>query len=306
MSISVVIPSHNRVLDLKIAIRSVFKQTITPYELIIVDDGSIDPVKSTVFNDAPESLKCLLLTNVVPLGGNHARNKGVLAATGDYIAFLDDDDEFFNNKIEIINEMIHNYPDVDLFYHKAEIHMVKEGYFYFSRPSTFENCDDAFKNLLIKNWVGGTPMVIVKKKSLIDVGGFDEQMPALQDYELWLRMAKRKMKFKIVNKALTKYNYITKKATVSKSVEVNEKAILLIEKKFENDYKKLSKKEIAQYKGWQKKNIIHRAILNGQKREALKGQLEQLYNYPNLGNFLKIFAVLFGPKFIYKLKSKGF
>jgi len=306
MSISIVIPSHNRLSDLKIAVSSVFKQTVTPYELIVVDDGSIDSVKSSVFNGAPESLKCLLLTNRVPRGGNHARNKGVVAATGDYIAFLDDDDEFFNNKIEIINEMIHNYPEVDLFYHKAEIHMVKEGYFYFSRPSAFDNCDNAFKNLLIKNWVGGTPMVIVKKKSLIDAGGFDEQMPALQDYELWLRMAKMKMKFKLVNKALTKYNYITKKSTVSKSVEINEKAILLIEKKFENDYKKLSVKEVAQYKEWQKKNVIHRAILNGQKKVALKGQLEQVYIYPSAGNFLKVFAILFGPKFIYKLKSKGF
>jgi glycosyltransferase involved in cell wall biosynthesis len=306
MKISVIIPSHNRLLDLKKAVESVFNQSILPFELIVIDDGSTEAVEYSIFDNAPDGLKCLLLTNEVPLGGNNARNKGVLEASGGYIAFLDDDDEFFRDKIKIISEFISKNHEVDLFYHKAEIHMVKEGYVYFSRPTAYESSDDAFKNLLIKNWVGGTPMVIVKKKSLIEVGGFDEQMPALQDYELWLRMAKLNMKFMLVNEPLTKYNYVTKKQTVSKSVKVNQHAVSLIEKKFEEDYKNLSKKDYRKYRQWQYKNTIHRSILNGQIGLAFKCQFEQLYKYPSFWNFFKFFAILLGPQFIYKLKSKGF
>jgi len=306
MKISVIIPTHNRLLDLINAVESVFNQSNLPFELIVVDDGSTEVVERSIFDNAPDGLKCLLLTNKVPLGGNNARNRGIWAASGEYIAFLDDDDEFFRDKIKIISEFISKNHEVDLFYHKAEIHMVKEGYVYFSRPTAYENTDDAFKNLLIKNWVGGTPMVIVKKKSLIAVDGFDEQMPALQDYDLWLRMAKLNMQFLFVNKPLTKYNYVTKKQTVSKSAKVNEQAVSLIEKKFEEDYKNLSKKDFTEYKQWQYKNIIHRSILNGQIGLAFKYQFEQLCKYPSFGNFFKIFAVLLGPKFIYKLRSKGF
>ena len=209
MTISVVIPSHNRLDELKIAIKSVFDQTMVPNELIVVDDGSSLPLGENIFKGAPKKLHCILLTNKTPKGGNFARNIAIKEATSEYIAFLDDDDEFFNQKLEEVTKSIKENPDTDLFYHTAKIQMVNERLFYYSKPLYFEDKKEVFKNLLIGNFIGGTPMVIVKRQSLIEVGSFDEVMPALQDYELWLRMAKAEMVFKFINKALTKYNYVT-------------------------------------------------------------------------------------------------
>lgn len=305
MNISVVIPTHNRKLELKSAILSVFNQTILPTELIVVDDCSDEELTDDIFHGAPLQLKCILLRNVVPLGGNYARNRGVSFATGEYIAFLDDDDEFFTNKIEVVKNELVISPEVDLFYHIAEIHMVIEGVKYFSKPKKFDKSENIFKSLLINNWIGGTPMVIVKKSSLQIIGSFNEQMPALQDYELWLRMAKAKMSFKFIDKPLTKYNYFTKKHSVSKSFKINEEAIRLIETKFKSEYSSLSKREIRTYNEYKTKNIIHRLILNGSNVKALIKQVNQFLLYPHPENFIKIFVILIGTKFIFLLKSKG-
>ena len=165
---------------------------------------------------------------------------------------------------------------------------------------------EIFKNLLIGNFIGGTPMVIVKRQSLIEVGSFDEVMPALQDYELWLRMAKAEMTFKFINKALTKYNYVTERRTVSKSFKINEIARDLIRNKFNGDYNKLTKFELAKHEEYVRNNIIHRAILNNQRKVALKLQYKQMISNFNLTNLFKFLSILLGSKFIFFLKTKGF
>jgi len=306
MTISVVIPSHNRLDELKIAIKSVFGQTMVPNELIVVDDGSSQPLDENIFKGAPKKIQCILLTNKTPKGGNFARNIAVKEAKSEYIAFLDDDDEFFNQKLEEVTKSIKENPDTDLFYHIAKIQMVNERLFYYSKPSYFEDKKDFFKNLLIGNFIGGTPMVIVKKQSLIEVGSFDEEMPALQDYELWLRMAKAEMAFKFINKALTKYNYVTERRTVSKSFKINETARDLIRNKFNGDYNKLNKSELVKHEEYVRNNIIHRAILNNQRKVALKLQYKQMTSNFNLTNFFKFISILLGSKFIFFLKTKGF
>lgn len=306
MTISVVIPSHNRLDELKNAVKSVFDQTILPNELIVVDDGSSKPLDENIFKDAPKNLKCLLLTNKIPKGGNFARNIAINNASSDYIAFLDDDDEFFSQKLEEVTNSIEDNPDADLFYHTAKILMVNERLFYYSKPLYFKDKEEVFKNLLIGNFIGGTPMVIVKRQSLIEVGGFNEEMPALQDYELWLRMAKVKMTFKFINKPLTKYNYVTERKTVSKSFKINNIARGLIRNKFIDDYKKLNKSELAKHEEFIRNNIVHRAILNNQRKLALKIQYKQMVSNFNLTNLFKLTSIFLGPKFIFFMKSKGF
>ncbi|MFX3835049.1 hypothetical protein ACJBS4_11740, partial [Streptococcus suis] len=77
------------------------------------------------------------------------------------------------------------------------------------------------KELAVLNFIGGTPMVIVKKTSFIDSGGFDVTLDALEDYELWLRMASNDYKFMRITKALTLCYYTTSNTSVSKNIENN-------------------------------------------------------------------------------------
>lgn len=189
--ISVVIPTHNRLDGLKKSLESLLRQKQLPDEVIVVDDGSRLAVEYSVFEGFPTQVKCILLRNDEPKGGNNARNQGVMAASGDYIAFLDDDDQFKPNKVEVLQREIAKNASVDVFYHPAHIHMLNEGVSYISKPYGFSQDEDVYRSLLVQNRIGGTPMVTVRKQALLDVGLFDEQMPAMQDYELWLRLAKK-------------------------------------------------------------------------------------------------------------------
>ena len=209
-SISVVIPTHNRPDGLAAAVKSVFNQTLQPKELIVVDDGSNPPVTEDVFTGCPAGLTTKLIRNEHPKGANNARNRGIVEATGEWIAFLDDDDEFFKDKIAAVSEVIAEKGDaIDLIYHPAHIFMVNEGVSYISKPKKFLPEDDVFRQLLIKNHIGGTSMVIARKEALVKAGMFDEQLPALQDYELWLRMIKGNCNLYMIDMPLTRYHHKT-------------------------------------------------------------------------------------------------
>lgn len=304
MKVSVVIPTHNRPAGLQDALASLLKQTVLPDEVVVVDDGSQEPVPKTIFDFFPAEVEVKLLRNEKPMGGNNARNRGVLASTSDYIAFLDDDDAFKPNKIEELKKAIYASNEADIIYHPAHIHMVNEGVSYFSKPKAFKDGEDVFRHLLVKNVIGGTPMVTIKRQSLVDVGLFDEKMPALQDYELWLRMAKAGAEFYFINIPLTDYRYISKKRSVSKGIDTNEQAVHLIESKYAADYQALTAREIRCHKGWKMHMKIHKSLLNGHKGIALKYQIELFLKQPSISNFLSVGIVLLGPTMVYRLKAR--
>jgi glycosyltransferase involved in cell wall biosynthesis len=301
---SVVIPTHNRLEDLQQALTSVFSQTVKPLEIIVVDDGSTPKVSDDIFATAPDETRTLLLRNESPKGAPHARNRGIEAASGSWIAFLDDDDEFKPNKIEQITNHIQQNPGCELISHPADIHMVNEGVTYTSRPRQFTPEDDIFKSMLIKNEIGGTPMVAAKKKILIEAGKFQESMPALQDYELWLRVARITTHFSLLPLPLTICHYRSQKKSVSKSIKSNQSAIRFIEKKYSKEYKTFSKDEIKKHDQWKSRMLIHKSILNGDIFSALGHQLKHLIHYPSLYNLMALCAILAGPEFIYRMKAK--
>lgn len=304
MKVSVVIPTHNRPAGLQDALASLLKQTVLPDEVVVVDDGSQEPVPKTIFDFFPAEVEVKLLRNEKPMGGNNARNRGVLASTSDYIAFLDDDDAFKPNKIEELKKAIYASNEADIIYHPAHIHMANEGVSYFSKPKAFKDGEDVFRHLLVKNVIGGTPMVTIKRQSLVDVGLFDEEMPALQDYELWLRLAKNGFRFFFIETALTDYYYETKRSSVSKSMDVNEVAIGLIEKKFGEDYKLLSRSEKKEYECWKRRKLVHKSLLNGRCFKALRYQFYLFMFSPSFANFIPLLVIPLGPKMVFKLKAK--
>ncbi|MDY0276307.1 MAG: glycosyltransferase family A protein [Desulfomicrobium sp.] len=302
ITISVIIPTHNRPELLKRALQSVLKQTLTPYEVIVVDDVGCTKTKTIV--ESMNSHLVMYVHNIAGIGAASSRNLGIEYSSGDYVAFLDDDDEFKTNKIEVLTREIKSNPDFDVFYHPAHINMVNEGISYYSKPYIFKENDDIFRALLTQNFIGGTPMVVVRKQSLIDAKLFDEQLPALEDYDLWLKLAKNKCYFKYINSALTNYYYTTKTKSISKDLKKHTQALNKIENKYYNERFNLSKKEKKIYNEWRYRMNIHKALLNGQYFTALKYQLRLCLYSPTIKNIFSLLVVMLGPKLVFKLKSK--
>ena len=116
MNISVVIPTYNRIELLKRSIDSVINQTIKPSEIIIVDDGSNDGTEAMV-KKKYDSLKLIKQKNK---GASAARNSGIKASSGEWICFLDSDDEWKNDKLEKQIIAVANNSDYKFFHSSSE------------------------------------------------------------------------------------------------------------------------------------------------------------------------------------------
>lgn len=304
--ISVIIPTHNRIEDLKKALNSVFTQTVLPSEVIVVDDGSLPAVPETIFDEAPVAIKTLLLRNEQPKGAPSARNAGVNAASGEWIAFLDDDDEFFPEKIEAVkNAVLEKGSDIDLIYHPGQITMVNEGISYVSTTKNIESCGDVFSALLLQNHIGGTSMVAAKRSSLLQVGCFDSNLPAMQDYDLWLRMAKAGCRFKYLDGTFTKYNSYTNKnqKSITKSFDSYTQAREILDQKYSEEYSRLpGSKRLLEMRKHNRK--IRCAYLNKQYFRSIGLNAIGFLKFRKMKYALSFSASFFGPTFIFWLRSK--
>ncbi|MGB9587486.1 MAG: glycosyltransferase family 2 protein, partial [Armatimonadota bacterium] len=105
-TVSVVIPTYNRALLVERAIRSVLGQTYTDFEVIVVDDGSTDDTKRILADLAHEDPRVRWFHHSENRGAQAARNTGCRAAEGEYIAFLDSDNEWLSNKLHLQMELL--------------------------------------------------------------------------------------------------------------------------------------------------------------------------------------------------------
>ncbi len=303
-NISVVIPTHNRPGGLAAAVKSVFSQTLPPKELIVVDDGSTPPISADIFSGCPAGVSVKLLRNGSPKGANNARNRGIREAAGEWIAFLDDDDEFFPEKIEVVSQAINEKgPPVDVIYHPAHIFMVNEGVSYISKPTSFSSEDDVFRKLLIKNHIGGTPMVVVRKSALVKAGLFDEQLPALQDYELWLRLAQSDYTFSLLKKPLTKYHHITKTKSITSHEDSGLQALYAIEQKYSKAFAGLNEKERRLFEMRKQNRRVRVSLLNNNNLLASKLFWQGFLRFKKPKYLAGAIVALFGSKAVFWLRS---
>ena len=116
--VSVIVPTHNRADYLSAAIESVLEQTFQDFELLVVDDASTDTTAALVSSFSDSRIKFIRLD--MNRGGSAARNQGILSSRCDYIAFLDDDDAWTPEKLELQVELLDRAP--------AEVGAVYTGY----------------------------------------------------------------------------------------------------------------------------------------------------------------------------------
>jgi glycosyltransferase involved in cell wall biosynthesis len=184
--ISVIIPTYNRDKVILRAIESVLKQTYLNFEIIIIDDGSTDKTE-------------LLLNNLVSknqiqyyktenLGVSHARNLGVSKSSGDWIAFLDSDDEWLPHKLQTQIEYLETNPHLQIVYgqeiwmrnglrvNQKKIHQKYGGWI-------FDKC--------IQQCFIAPSSTMLTKNLFIEMGQFDLDFLVCEDYDLWLKISSK-------------------------------------------------------------------------------------------------------------------
>lgn len=192
--VTAIITTHNRLPLLKRAIDSVQSQTYTNIELIVVDDGSTDGTREYCENQPFSYI--YIAHNQRPAsvigGGNYARNVGVKAAHGEYVAFLDDDDAWLPEKIEKQVALIES-KDCELVYGGVRYEQISaEGVSYqdFVHPESFQG--DMSHRILLTTSTTTTSNILARRDAVIEAGMFDVSLAFWQEYELLIRMAQRK------------------------------------------------------------------------------------------------------------------
>ena len=178
--VSIIIPAYNRKDFLKQAIESVESQTYTHYELIIVDDGSTDSTREYLHSIVHPHL--FLHHSGKP---GYVRNRGFLAAKGEYIAFLDSDDLWKPEKIEKQILFFMYNPGI-LICHTQEIWQ-RNGKIISQKKQKHKREGDIFFDSL-KKCIIGPSTVMMKRNLFIDSGMFHPGLEIAEDYELWLRI----------------------------------------------------------------------------------------------------------------------
>lgn len=182
--VSVIIPTFNRRELVREAIVSALKQRGARLEVIVVDDGSVDDTAAMVA-EFGDGVRCLRMDH---RGVSAARNAGILASRGRWIAFLDSDDLWLPNKISAQIQFLRDHPEY-------RICQTEEVWIRGARkinPKKYHQKPEGhcFEQLLDRCLV--SPSAVLLERSLLEeVGLFDEELPACEDYDLWLRIGCR-------------------------------------------------------------------------------------------------------------------
>jgi len=185
-TVSVVIPCFNSERFIQEAIDSVMGQTVTPIEIICVDDGSTDGSLPKL-QDLSKQIPILQVIAQKNAGATHARNRGLEQAQGDYVQFLDADDALLPEKIERQLAIVekNNAPGLVIgSYSKFN----SNGDLIYTQSQEYQRASLWLK--LMRTQLGITSSNLFKRSEVVAVGGWDESLKSSQEYDLMYRMMK--------------------------------------------------------------------------------------------------------------------
>ncbi len=186
--VTVIIPAYNAAMYIGETLESVFRQTHSNYEVIVVNDGSPD-------SRALELALLPFLSRITYLkqdncGPSGARNTGIMKARGKYLAFLDSDDYWLPRHLEKQVALFKRDPTLDLVYADCVLlqNNLPIGSAFDFEP---QSSPVTFRSLVSEHCTISTSSAVASRQFILDVGLFDESLSRCEDYDLWLRMAHR-------------------------------------------------------------------------------------------------------------------
>jgi glycosyltransferase involved in cell wall biosynthesis len=231
--ISVILPTYNRAHLLKHSIKSVLNQTYKNFELIVVDDASVDNTEDLVKSIYDKRIK--YIKHEINKGANAARNTGIMVARGVYIGFQDSDDEWLPEKLRRQVDVINNISSLD-----GKVDVVYTSYWkkigdsceYAPGVRVSRKEGDVFEPLLSGNFIT-TQSVLIKRECFDVVGLFDEDLPRLQDWEILLRISK-KFEFRHIDEPLVIVDFTEDSISTKLSAYIDSMKIII--NKYQEDF----------------------------------------------------------------------
>lgn len=186
--VSVIVPTFNRENVICRCLDSVLRQTFVNYEVLVVDDASDDNTLNLVKQYSGQDRRVRYIRKTTNRGVQVARNTGMQLAKGDFIAFLDADDEWFPEKLEKqVNQFQELPEDVALIHCGTEV-VNQDRKSHVRRPL---NRGYIFQDLIVRgNVIVATSSVIIRYDVISTIGLFDETIPEIEDYEYWIRISR--------------------------------------------------------------------------------------------------------------------
>src|SRR3990172_347270 len=200
--VSIVLPTYNCAAFLPHSIGSILAQTYNSYEIIVVDDGSIDNTKEVL---TPFMQKINYIYYHQNKGSHVARNIGIQSSRGKYIAFIDADDIWLPEKLQTDIEYFETHPEVNMVYSK-HLNIDQNGRMLDEASQKRLPSGNIFTQLFSEQNFIITSSVVVRKEIFETTGLFYEQLSNCQDWDMWLRIA---FYFKVggINTPLVKYRH---------------------------------------------------------------------------------------------------
>lgn len=296
MKFSVIIPAYNREKELPKCIESVLEQTYKNFEIIIVDNGSTDSTKAIVqdYIDKDNRIKYFWQENSGSPAGS--RNTGILKALGEWIAFLDSDDYWYPNKLEMVAKVISENNDIIAVSHyEDKIIDTKHTGILKHGSRLVEN--NTYLDLLFNGNNLSTSAMTVKKEKLIEVGLFDTRKDyfAVEDYDMWMKLSKVG-KLAYIKEVLGAF--IISKSNMSGNIELindNLKNLVLnhidtLEITNKQKLKKIHASRIDYYKG-------RTYQMNGEMKKAIPILTKSIIEYPFVvKKYISLFFAILGIK----------
>jgi glycosyltransferase involved in cell wall biosynthesis len=228
--VSVILPTYNRSHLIRRAIKSVINQTYTDIEIIIVDDASDDNTEAVI--ETIDDKRVVYIRHNMNKGGAASRNTGIIKAQGKYIAFQDDDDEWINEKLEKqMNVMLNSSSRVGVVY--SSFKRIKNHNFSIIPENHILNKEGRILHQLLDDNFVSTQVSLVRKECFFTAGLFDEKLPRLQDWDLWIRISKH-YEFRFIEEPLANVYHTKDSITTDDNAWIKAQKIIL--EKYYDDF----------------------------------------------------------------------
>jgi glycosyltransferase involved in cell wall biosynthesis len=225
-TISVVIPAYNAERTILETIKSVQQQSFSGFEIIVINDGSTDRTLELLQGVKDERLRFFSYENA---GVAIARNRGISQSTGEFIAFVDADDLWTPDKLELQLAALRHHPEAGAAYSWTYFMYEQEGSVVPGKPVFFEG--NVYPKLLVENFIAHGSNLLIRRKCIESVGEFDSNFPHCADWDFYIRLAAR-WPFAVVREHQIYYRQSSSSMT-SKIDGIERQMLLMFEKAFQ-------------------------------------------------------------------------